>query len=508
MLNQRADYKLLISTFSKLEPKELNDTVAFLAKTDLYFLCWYVFGWKFYDCDFAFNLCKRVTENPNKLWLVARGHLKSLTITTAQNIQDILNNPELCIAIMSYNMKTAKAFLRQIKSILEQNQILKAAFPHILYNNPVDEAPKWSEQDGITIKRKSIRKEPTFYAFGLVDSQATGFHFDVHSFDDAVTQDSVTSDEMIRKTTEAWQLSDNLGMMGERSTVKRYAGTRYHFFDTYGEMMKRGVPFEIIPATDNGEMDGNPVFLTMKQLEEKKNEQGSYIFSCQNLLKPIAKEDQVFTRDMVLYYDALPKCNMYIAIDPANSQRKKSDYTAGLVFGFSADRKVYLVDAIHDKINLRQRYDKIRSMHDRYDFKRIGYERYGMQTDVDYFRMEGERENKFLPLYEMGGSMSKEDRVRRLVALFERGDLLFPKKLEYWSNFECRNVDIVQRLIFEMESFPFGEHDDLLDCLSRCFDLFLNNPADRPEPVVNPADRWIVQNIIDRNKQKQTRSEW
>ena len=507
MLKNREEYRKLVSKFKDISIPERNAIIKHLAKTDLYFLCWFVLGWDFYDCTFGFDFCKKVAKDPNRLWLVARGHLKSLTITTAQNIQDILNNPELSIAIMSYNLKTAKSFLRQIKYILETNNLLISLFPEILYKKPDKESPKWSEQEGIVVKRTGNRKEPTFYAFGLVDSQATGFHFDIHSFDDAVTQDSVTSEEMIRKTTDAWRLSDNLGMMGAKTTVKRYAGTRYHYFDTYGVMIKSGVPYTIITATDNGEMDGNPIFLNKKQLEDKKKEQGIYIFSCQNLLKPVAKADQTFTRGMIKYYKKIPKnLNYYLAVDPANTKKKKSDYTAGIVFGFSSDRKIYIIDGFHDKLDLKERYDVIKFTNERYKLQRIGYEKYGMQSDMDYFRMENERTSYFMPMFTMKGSMSKEDRILRLVALFGQGAILFPSTINYWCKYDGRNVNIIDKLIFEMESFPFGEHDDLLDTLARMFDLFLNNPSEKPPVEVKPEDKYLVKNVFSRvikqNKEK------
>ena len=46
------------------------------AKNDLWYLCYYVLGWHFYDCDYAKFFCEKVQENPDQLWLVARGHLK------------------------------------------------------------------------------------------------------------------------------------------------------------------------------------------------------------------------------------------------------------------------------------------------------------------------------------------------------------------------------------------------------------------------------------------------
>lgn len=479
MLKSKEQYIDLIEELAKLKEQERNTVMRRLAQTDIFFLAFFLLDQQFYFNDFAFNFCKKIEKNPFQLWLVARGHLKSLTVTVAHNIQLILNNPDIAIAIPSYNLKTAKSFVRQIKLILESNELLKALFPDVLYQNPANESPKWSEQEGLVVKRKTSRKEPTVMGFGLVDGQATGYHFDVLSFDDVVTQDSVTSPEMIAKTTERWQLADNIGMP---NTLKKYCGTRYHYFDTYAEIAKV-TPTTVIAATDNGELDGKPVFLSRQELDKKLKEQGRYIFSAQMLLKPVAKEDQKFKPEDFRYYESLPKLNYYIVCDPANTKSKKSDFTAFLVLGFGPDRKVYLVDGVHDKLDLGQRYRVLRALNERYKPLVIGYERYGLQADVDFFRMENAKTNYYMPLTEVGGTLSKEDRILRLCGLFENKDLLLPRHLPYVRAFGGEQIDIVNNLQMELLAFPFAEHDDLSDCLSRCYDLFLNKPQTPPKII-------------------------
>lgn len=500
MLANKERYIKLIEELGKLEEEERNQVMRHLCLTDIFFLSFFVLDQQFYYNDFAFEFCKKITENPWQLWLVARGHLKSLTITVAHNIQLILGNPNIAIAIPSYNLKTAKSFVRQIKIILESNELLKALFPDVLYQNPANESPKWSEQEGLVVKRTTTRKEPTVMGFGLVDGQATGYHFDILSFDDVVTQDSVTSSEMIAKTTERWQLADNIGMP---STLKKYCGTRYHYFDTYAKVQEV-TPTTIIPATDNGEIDGNPVFLSREELDKKLKEQGRYIFSAQMLLKPVAKEDQTFHLEDFRYYDSLPMVNYYIACDPANTKSKKSDYTAILVFGFSEDRKVYLVDGVHDKLNLGQRYSVLKALNERYKPLVIGYERYGLQSDIDFYRMENAKTGYFMPISEIGGSLSKEDRILRLAGLFEKQDLLFPKHLPYVRVFGNEAIDIVNNLQVELMAFPFAEHDDLSDCLSRCYDLFLNKPS-TPARVTTERDTHTAGYRFEQLRKKYTR---
>lgn len=139
-------------------------------------------------------------------------------------------------------------------------------FPDILYADPKKESPRWAEDSGIVVKRKTNPKEATIEAHGLVDGQPTGAHFLLRVYDDVVTVDSVTSPEMITKTTEAWSLSDNLGARPEDGSLARawHIGTRYHFGDTYNAMIEMGaVKPRIYAATHDGTRDGKPVFLSL-----------------------------------------------------------------------------------------------------------------------------------------------------------------------------------------------------------------------------------------------------
>jgi predicted phage terminase large subunit-like protein len=489
-----------------------------LVKEDLFFLCWFILGMDFYNpiidredyryilddsgkqteeqnsedeidklykhalrcAEFPFNFCKRVEKEPNKLWLVARGHLKSLTITTALNIQDILKEPEISIAIISYNLGVAKSFLKQIKYILETNVLLRELFPDVLYQHPQKQSTQWNEQDGINVKRKTTRKEPSFYAFGLVDSQKTGFHSDIHSFDDVVTENSVTSEDMINKTTERWELSDNLGMMTEKGTIKRYAGTRYHLFDTYSEIIDRGTKVETIPATDDGTMNGKPIFLSEKQWEKKKIDQGSYVTHCQNLLNPKGDKAKGFNIKHLEYFPAVgyDHSNMikYILVDPANAKKKTSDYSCYMVIGTQGDGNIYLLDIVRDRLNPTQRIDMLFELHREYKPLRVGYEEIGLMSDVHNIKERMKEEMYHFRIEALGGRIPKEDRIRdTLQPLFEARKIFIPVELMY-ENYEKKIVDLTKSFKLEYTSFPVGKHDDMLDALARIRDINLIFP--------------------------------
>jgi hypothetical protein len=103
---------------------------------------------------------------------------------------------------------------------------LKALYPDVLWANPKKDSPKWSEDDGIVVKRKGNPKESTVEAWGLVDGMPTSKHFRKRVYDDVVTKDSVNTPEMIEKTTGSLELSYALGTEdGVRSASSARATT-------------------------------------------------------------------------------------------------------------------------------------------------------------------------------------------------------------------------------------------------------------------------------------------
>jgi hypothetical protein len=57
---------------------------------------------------------------------------------------------------------------------------------------------KWGVARGIMVKRKSNPKEATIEAHGLIDGQPTSRHFRLHIYDDVVTQDYLSEDQIRR----------------------------------------------------------------------------------------------------------------------------------------------------------------------------------------------------------------------------------------------------------------------------------------------------------------------
>lgn len=436
---------------------------------DLFFLMLVGLGRTDMNNDFLFSRCREVQASPDgHLDLWAREHYKSTIITVGKTIQDVLRDPEITVGIFSHSRPIAKAFLRQIKREFEGNALLQELFPHI---RPPEKGEKrtWSEDEGIIVQRQTNPKEATIEAWGLVDGQPIGKHFALLIYDDVVTPESVTTPEMISKTTDAWRVSLNLGAHGGR---RRMIGTRYHAADTYSVILEQGsVSPRIYPATVDGTYDGEPVFLSRAVLAEKRRDMGPFVFACQMLQDPLADKAQGFD---AAWFRRLPGeapaaggMNRYIVVDPASAKKKGSDYTAMWCVGLNTDGNYYILDGIHDRLNLAERARALFDLHRKWQPLLVGYERYGMQADIDFMHMEMERQNYRFSIVELGGQMPKTDRIRRLVPMFEQGRVFFPNRLLKLSQ-EQTAYDLTDDFYRqEYLTFPVSSHDDMLDCLAR-----------------------------------------
>ena len=413
-----------------------------LGRNDLFYLLVRILRRTDLNKDWLFDRCREVQAEPNgRLDLWAREHGKSSIITFGLTIQDILNDPEVTVGIFSHTRPIAKAFLSQIKREFEDNTVLKGLYPDVLWSEPHKQAPRWSEDAGIIVRRKGNPKEATIEAWGLVDGQPTGRHFSRRVYDDVVTRESVTTPEMIRKVTDAWDLSQNLGVEGG---VERYIGTRYSLGDTYAEIIKRNAAVvRYHPATHNGRLDGKPVLFSDEEWEKRLRNSSRAILAAQMMQNPMADEDAMFQTVWLRPYEVRPRTlNVYIMCDPSLGRSAESDNTAIAVIGVARGGAKFLLDGACHRMTLSQKWTMLRNLYRKWSRAKgiqhvaVGYERYGMQTDLEYFAEQmalASARKEALAYFQIeelnwvrDSGQSKRERVERLEPDFRNGRFFIP----------------------------------------------------------------------------------
>lgn len=410
-------------------------------------------------------------DSPDGVYLIGENFLQthnSTVVTFGKTIQDILashgedplpewGGQEPTICILSHVRPIAKGFLRQIKMEFETNRVLKEWFPDVLHEEPRKEAPKWSEDDGIIVKRRSNPREATVEAYGLVDGMPTSKHFHVLVYDDVVTERSVTTADMIAKTTVAVELSRNLGMEGTR---RRYVGTRYDLSDSYVPLMERGAAKpRLHPATHDGTASGRPVFLTSETWEKLKQETSAFILSCQQLLNPVPDTNAFFRMvegETLNWYDAAPAhVRSYGATDGAVS-KGAGDWTVHGILSVDENDIMHLREVWRKQEDSDVWVDAQMDMVQEYrPIKWVG-EAGPIEKAVGPFRRKRMVERKVYYTYETLPSItSKEMRAASFQARWNQGRVRLP-----------RGAPWVPDFLMELRRFPNTQVDDQVDMVS------------------------------------------
>lgn len=484
-----------------------------------------------------YDRAREVEADPDgylDLW--SRYHYKSSLNTFAGAIQEALIDPETRICIFSNNKNTARPFLQQIKDELEGNEALKQTYADVLYQTPRVESPLWSLDNGLVIRRKGNFREATFEAHGVIDALPTGKHFPFLFYDDIVNEKNVTNPDQIAKATERTELSFPIGI-GEK-TRRRMSGTRYHFADSYGQLIERGVAKpRLHPATEDGSLDGTPVFLTPEAWAQVKKDMRNTV-AAQFLQNPIAgKENTFYSKWLRPYWVRPSMLNVYIMGDPSKGKSATSDRTAIAVIGVDSNANKYLLDGYCHRMPLSERWTRLEELQRKWSGApgvqslKVGWERYGIQADDEYFEEQMKITGRRFEIVELNwtgqvGRQSKQSRVERLEPDFRLENFFVPARVwhpdvdsgditnkarsvawsvddgsdeiryrpyphlhkderrvqqsgEHWRILqplrrkdEDGNLYDLTRVFFdEFVFFPFSPRDDLIDAISRIYDM-------------------------------------
>ena len=389
-------------------------------------------------------------------------------------------NPDHYVITASYAQQLADDFGRKVRNLMA-DPMHSAVFP----------GTELSE-DSASVQKFATRSGGQYFAVGRGGS-ITGRGGHLVIVDDPIKDREEANSERVRQLLHDWFTSvvyTRLMKGGKMLIIQ----TRWHEDDLAGwllrEHMDDGWELFNMPAIaekDEGWREqGDALWPERYPLILPDGERG---MSLDRIRKAIGSSDftslyqqrvgsadgEVFKAqwfDSSQYENTDPKSmTKYILVDPANSKKKRSDYTAMAVIGLSQDRNVYLLDMVRDKFSLTERADCLFRLHRKWKpIRSVLYEQYGAQADNAYMAEKMEQLNYRFRLQTVAGKLSKEERVRRLVPWFEGGRIWFPKSLWY-TNFEGEELDLVK--VFRNEeylTFPSGFHDDMIDALSRFLD--------------------------------------
>lgn len=425
------------------EEKAFNLFLQYKCLTDLYFLGSKILGLEAakegkrsrLDPKFHRWLSSKLSDEEDTLLLVPRDHMKS-TWMKVRVVQLILQRPNIRIGLFSRTAKLAEDQLQDIKNHLRL-PLLRRLFPDII-PEPGKYDRNWQKSNAseLTLCRdrawERIPQENQVEAWGA-GATITGRHYDVIILDDILNELSCSTLEQIRKTIDWYAYVQSIK---EPTGLEYIVGTRYHFSDPYGKIIKEkwfGSRTYVRGAIEDGRP--NYSFFTMDILTKLKTRMGRYKFSCQYINDPLPEEDKIFPAPQP--FDMHLPADEYMAfgtLDPAATTEVYSDESGIAVGLVNKAGQLYVPEGKGYKLKSNEIADLLLAKIIRYKPKKVGIE-LGLQTALKYIldlkisEHEQKTEKKLgieIVRIQIPRTLSKADRVNNSMGSFVREKLAFP----------------------------------------------------------------------------------
>lgn len=391
-----------------------------------------------------------------KLFLLPRDHLKSSIITKAGAVLRMLQNPNIRILIANNTWDNARKFLRSIQAHLVRGQILPNLFGPFT-------GGLWNQDEIVIKQRTMILDAPTIATTGL-EKEQTSQHYDLIIADDLVSRENVQTPEQRAKVKD---YINSLFALLEPNGEIWVVGTRWSQDDAYGDLIEEGIWDVLKRSCYSDDSRSAPLFpekFSLEKLQALRNKLGPTLFSCWYLNDPVSSEAADFKNEWIKYYEpGTPHpASLYMAVDPAHSLSRDADYSAFVVAGMFASRKIRVVDYVRKRVVPSDLVDIIFTLVKKWGLRRIGIETFAFQKTLKYEIERKQRETGcFFGIDELGRRnsggrpepfLSKEARIRSMQPLFEQGLI------------ELRHD--MQDFVDELLAFPRGKYDDCIDALA------------------------------------------
>ena len=382
------------------------------------------------------------------------------------------------VIMSGYGASLIEGFSSKAQEII-RSEAYQRVFPSIKIGKRAS-AAEWSV-DG---------SQSTVYATGLGGS-ITGKGGNLIGVDDyCKNREEAESKGLRDKLWESFK-DDLMTRMNAGGGIVTVCATRWHADDIIGRIKEAMAKdpdyprFEFLefPATKEGEDGWDTLFPELydeKWYRTQRTQLGPYSAAALLDCNPVTSETAAFKEDWIadtVYSKAPPRdtMNVYIFVDGANSKKKDSDYTTMWVVGLGSDGNYYLLDCIHDRLNLDERTRAIIRLHRKWKPIAVFWEQVGCMCDVAHIKfVQNNTENYRFPIVPIsrGQKDNKRMRILNLQAPFSQRRMWLP---EYGEIMRAQNDgkmhDVIKDFVEdEYLVYPNSKHDDMLDPLADILD--------------------------------------
>jgi len=430
---------------------------------------------------------KKIAEKFND---IANGKIKRLIINmpprhTKSEFASFLlpawmvgRKPDLKIIQTTHTTELAIRFGRKAKTLMD-DPIYKQVFQTRLREDS-QAAGKWETEQG-----------GEYYAAG-VGSAITGRGADLLIIDDPHSEQDALNMTSMERAYE-WYTSGPRQRLQPGGAIVLVM-TRWNMKDLTGALLKsqkelKSDKWEIIefPAILPSGKAVWPEYWNIKELQSVKASLSVGKWNAQWMQNPTAEEGSLIKREWWRKWDRdyIPKLSHVIqSYDTAFLKKETADYSAITTWGVfhesdDAAPNLILLDAVKERLEFPELRKKAKEQYDYWKPESVVVEAKASGLPLTY-----ELRKMGIPVinYTPSKGNDKHARVNAVAPLFESGQIWAPDE------------KFAEEVIEECASFPYGDHDDLVDSMTQAVMRFrqggfIGHPEDEKDEVSIPSNR-------------------
>jgi len=317
----------------------------------------------------------------------------------------------------------------------------------------------------------------------------------------------LTSDVIVEITSDAYEEVFDIQVEGTENFIANGVishNTRWHESDLIGHLIKDGAnnpkadqykifEFPAIITTKTTTSEGEervvekalwPEKFDLEALARTKASMPAFQWNAQYMQNPTGEQGAIIQRDWWRSWkkEDPPKCEYVImALDAAAEKTNRADYTAILTFGVFSDDE--LTDGnphiiLLNAINVRVEFPELKDLAIQ-EWKEWEPDAFIVEKKSSGIPLYQELRRMGIPVQEFTPNRGTGDKIARLNAVADiiRSGMVWYPEGRRWA----------EEVIEQSVAFPYGTHDDLVDCLSMALSRyrqggFITLPSDYRDP--------------------------